>query len=227
MIYPTITTTGEYLEKIKEIKLLKLEEICFFPTTLNRQKRGEVIKLLQKAGVKRIPLVHLRDDFESWEIDFLIKNFKTEVFNLHPLKYYPKINDFSKYKDRIFIENNPPLVLKEEEICQFAGVCLDFPHLEDDRLCDPKSYFHNLQIIKKYPCGCAHIGVIKKKAFYHPDKRKDGYDAHYLENLSELNYLKNYPKKYFPSIIAIELENSLEEQLKIKDYLINKLGISF
>jgi hypothetical protein len=37
--------------------------------------------------------------------------------------------------------------------------------------------------------------------------------------LADFDYLKNYPRKYFPPIIALELENSLKEQLQAKEYI--------
>jgi len=40
-----------------------------------------------------------------------------------------------------------------------------------------------------------------------------------------MNYLEKY-QKYFPPIMALELENSLEEQLKIIDYLSSKTWAS-
>ncbi|GAI47580.1 unnamed protein product [marine sediment metagenome] len=78
-------------------------------------------------------------------------------------------------------------------------------------------------MIKKYPIGANHISVIKK--FIHPNERGElQYDDHYLEDLSELNYLKKYPSNYFSSFIAIELENSIKEQLRARNYIIRLLN---
>ena len=54
-------------------------------------------------------------------------------------------------------------------------------------------------------------------------KGRVNYASHYLEDLSELDYLKKYPANYFSDFIAIELENSIKEQLEVKDYIIDLL----
>jgi len=44
-----------------------------------------------------------------------------------------------------------------------------------------------------------------------------------LEDFSELDYLRKYPKDYFSSLIALELENTIKEQLKAKEYILDIL----
>lgn len=41
-----------------------------------------------------------------------------------------------------------------------------------------------------------------------------------------MDYLKNYPQEFFPEYMAIELENSLEEQIEIKKYLQNIINVT-
>ena len=128
--------------------------------------------------------------------------------------------NLDKYKNIIYIENSA-LLLDEEEIKNFAGVCLDMTHLENRRLLEEELYKKDIEIIEKYPCGCNHIPAVKKSPFKRKNKLK--YDSHYLKDLTEMDYLKKYPAKYFSSILAIELENTIEEQLKAKDYIIDLL----
>lgn len=246
-IYPSITTTrgSNWRKQICDIKKLSLKEICLFPTCLDMKERKRLYRLLKGTPIKRIPLVHLRNDMELWELDYLVKNYKVKAFNIHPLSRYPIINDFSKYKEKIYIENfRQPL--NEKEIKQFKGICIDFSHLEYSRLCYPKDYRHNLRLIKKYPHDYAHISAVKYKrctatfelgslahhenkfspglaAKYKSDVDKKCYSLHYLGDLSELDYLKRYLSKYRPSVIAIELENSIAEQLQIKKYILKLL----
>ena len=59
--------------------------------------------------------------------------------------------------------------------------------------------------------------TIRPPAPEKPEEKR--FDFHVLESFSEMDYLKNYPQEYFPEYMAIELENSLAEQLKIKEYL--------
>lgn len=217
-ILPTITTTddSDWRKKLNEIKKLKLEEVAVFPTCLDRKERSELYGLLKETKVKRAPLFHLRDDILSEEVEYFIKNYQTKMFCIHSSREYCFPTDIEKYKKMVFIENTRT-PLDEKEIKEFAGVCLDFSHLEDDRRMRPENFAINKKIIEKYPVGCGHISAIKK------EKKDDRYSSHFFQELSEFDYLKKYPKKYFPKILAIELVNSIGEQLKVKDYLKNIL----
>jgi hypothetical protein len=40
-----------------------------------------------------------------------------------------------------------------------------------------------------------------------------------------MDYLKKYPKRYFSQFIAIELGNTIKQQLKVRDYIMKKILI--
>ena len=232
-ILPTVTTTAYYgsdwESKTKEIKKLGIKEVAVFPTCLDIEKRKKFYRLLEKSGIKNIPFVHLRSDMRVEELDYFVKNFNTCVFCIHTAREFPFVYDYSKYKKMIYIENIY-FPLNKEELGNFGGVCVDFSHLENDKLFCEEKFKHNTKTIEKFPIGCNHISVIKNEAFIDTENRfektKLRRDYHQLEKLSELDYLKNYPLKYFSSYIAIELENSLEEQLEAGEYvrkIINRL----
>jgi hypothetical protein len=213
-ILPTLTTTkgSNWKTKIEEINKIRLKEIALFPTCLNRKERKELYRLLGKSSVKQIPFVHLRNDMELAELDYFVKNYKTRVFSIHMKIEYRLFHNLSKYKKIIYIENVYHS-LNEKELKEFGGICLDISHLENDRLLNKKRFENNLKILEKFPVGCNHISAIKRNTRI--DERGEiRYDAHYLENLSELDYLKNYPSEFFSHFWAIELENSIKEQLR-------------
>jgi len=219
-----ITTTdrrgGIWREKIKEIKKLGLRKVAIFPTCLGKTEKQEMYRLLTEAGIKEIPFVHIRTDMKLKELDYLVDNFKTKAFNIHPEKLHPMLHDYSKYKDIIYVENVWPL-FKEEEAKNLAGICLDISHLENDKRLNPEIFGKIVKMLKKYPVGCNHISAITETAVFDEDDNKDIFAVHYFEDLSEFDYLKSYPKKYFSNFIAMELENSLKEQLKAIDYILN------
>jgi len=222
-IFPTIVTTAynhsfpNYLEKVKEAEALGIEELCFFPTALEKEEREKAYRVLEKSKIKSIPFVHLRHDMEPEELEFFIKRFGTKVFNIHfsPLFLSEK---WGKYRKKIYLENTF-YPWKEEEIKNFAGVCLDFSHLEDFRLLYPAGFRENIKILEKYPCGCGHISAVNSTPKYEVELNLNYYSQHHFESFTDFGYLKNYPRKYFPPIIALELENSLEEQLRVKRYI--------
>ena len=222
-ILPSITTITKsvWKDKIEEVKKLGLKEVFLFLSSLEKEGRKELYNLLNQSGIERIPFVHLRSDMELWEIECLIKNYKTEVFNIHTQREHPLSYDYSKYKNVIYVENTI-LPLDEEEIRDFAGICLDLSHLEGSRVMRKDVYESDIKLIKKYPIGCNHISAIDESSFSSKNP-SPVYDNHFISDLVELNYLKKYPKEYFSSFIAIELENSIEEQLRVKKYIIDLL----
>jgi hypothetical protein len=223
-IFPTIVTTAynhsfsNYLEKIKEADVLGIRELCFFPTALEKEERKKAYQALGKSKIRKIPFVHLRHDTEPEEVEFFIKRFGTKVFNIHFSPHFLS-EEWSKYRKKIYLENTV-YPWKEEEIKNFAGVCLDFSHLEDFRLLYPAGFRENIRILEKYPCGCGHISAVNSNPKYAAEFDLNYYSQHYFESLADFDYLKNYPRKYFPPIIALELENSLEEQLEARDYIL-------
>jgi len=225
-IFPTIVTTSynhsfpNYLEKIKEADFLGIQELCFFPTVLEKEERKKAYRMLEKSKIKSIPFVHLRHDMRPEEAEFFMKNFRTKIFNIH---FSPAFlsGEWKKYRKIIYLENTF-YPWEEEEIRNFAGVCLDFSHLEDFRLLYPDSFRKNIKILEKYSyaCGCGHISAVNSTPKYEAEFDLNYYSQHYFEDLTDFDYLKNYSaRKYFPPIIALELENSLEEQLRAKKYI--------
>ncbi len=226
---PTITTTGEnpassWQDKIKEIDILGLQKVAIFPTCLNKEQRQEMYNLLEKTKLKEIPLVHIRSDMSANELEYLQNKFKTRVFNAHTLRQYPFLHNLGKYYNCLFIENTWPW--DEQEVKQFAGLCLDFSHLHDAKLLRPKDYENNIKIINKYPIGCNHISSMDKEVNFYdgPNGKQPYYSRHFFTELSQFDYLKNYPKEFFSNFCAIEVENSLADQLKAIDHIVKTLN---
>jgi len=218
-IYPSITTHETDWEKqFIEIKDRSINEFCLFLTAADYTERKKIYKAISSIKIKKIPLVHLRSDMDISEIAMLVKKFKVEKFNFHPNASRPIIHDYKQYKKRIYLEN-VDVVPKESELKKYAGICLDFSHWESAIRQKSVVYDNFNKLIKKYKTGCAHISGISKTLCTAP--AVVGFSDHRPSNLKQMDYLKKY-KKYFPAVCAIELKNSISDQLKIIDY-INKL----
>ena len=222
----TTITPGEWKNKVKEIDELGLKEIALFPTCLDYKARHELYHLLEKTGLSSIPHVHLREeDFEVEELDYLVKRFKTQVFNVNPtLRTMEFLKRNKKYKNRIFIENVHTIAENFEDLAkQSGGICLDLAHWEDyGSIQKVKGYEILSQLVKKYKIGLNHISAIKPKLEVYHDRLTGqdytNFNSHYLNDFSELDYVKKY-KNYLADIISIELENPLKRQLEVKSYL--------
>lgn len=223
----TITPGGEWKNKVKEIDELGIKEIALFPTCLNPAERKELYKLLENTKLERVPHVHLRSDMELFELDYLTRRFKTEVFNVHSENnHFPPLIDYKKYsKKNIYVENAGGNAPTRNDLEKYAGLCLDLSHwqsvaLEDGEQAEEYMEIRKLAEINKI--GVNHISAIKTKpvAYYDRFIKRDFYvyDNHWLDELSEVDYAKKY-KNYLADIISLELENSLRRQLEVKKYL--------
>lgn len=221
----TTITEGEWKNKVKEIDELGLKEIALFPTCLDSGQRRELYGLLEKTKLQNIAHVHLREqDMDSRELDYLVKRFKTQVFNVHPREGVINfIKQNRKYQDRIFVEN---LSMNDdflEVLENCGGICLDLAHWESHGFIKKEEpYKILLDLLKEYKIGVNHISAIKKDLTRYHDNilGLDFYDYsdHNLTELSEVDYVKKY-NNYLADIISIELENSLKRQLEVKNYL--------
>jgi hypothetical protein len=219
-ILPTITTTSrkpgiDWRSLIAEANQLGLTEICFFPTDIPRPERDEAYRLLEQSSIRHIPFVHLRSDMGSDEIEYLASQFGTTLFNLHSEHQYPLTHDLSTWKTKIYLETQT-LFFDTSELIYYAGICPDFSHLEHFRLSRPDLYESHLALMRKKVLGCGHISAWRKDD---PDWEDN---PHQMKSLSDLDYLPFY-REFFPPLMALELENTIAEQLEAKAYLEEKL----
>jgi len=222
----TTTPGSDWKDKIREIDKYNIREIALFPTFLKPKERKELYSKLEKSKLLKIPHVHLRnDDNFEWELDYFIDKYQTKAFNVHPEKKGFELSS-NPHWNKIFIENMyGPYGNKKyfgENIfqkCGVAGICLDFAHLESERRMLPDDYKQKLELLDKYKIGCNHVGAIFEKKYADPLDGEMKYDSHCLSDLKQLDYLKNYPIKYFSPYVSTELENTFKEQMKVKKYI--------
>lgn len=222
-IIPSITTHNRvgstWREKIGEILPLKISELGLFVTGLQKAERKECYRLLcyvREQHFFTIPFVHAVSDMDDTEYEMLRTTFKTEWFNLHPLSEFPLKQPLSNVtKSRIVIENScfvEPLL--ETDLDGFAGLCIDLAHLEDARLAAPDCYARNVEICQRFPVHANHIsGVQSFSERFH--KGRPAHSVHTVTGALELEYLKNSPGEAISPLAALELENTIEEQLRL------------
>jgi hypothetical protein len=225
-ILVSVTTAGaakqSWKKQIQELSLLHIDECALFLTGLNPEEREELYSYLeefQKSHTFSIPFVHGRSDMRAEEFEYLIENFGTKRFNLHPSREIPLQHLLPReIRKLIYIENTSSSV-RPGDLKGFAGICLDIAHLEDyRRLGKEKEYQLMLKLLHSYPVGMCHISAVTRQPYIF----KDGsisYAPHRINHLSELSYLRTIPRNYFGEYAVLELENPLHEQLIFKNHI--------
>lgn len=223
-IYPSITTTkgSNWPQMIRDCFSLGVKEVAFFPTCIDYGQRKEAYYLLKKAGITSIPFVHLRSDMSPDELVFLIDCFSTKIFNIHCQGDHHPEYDLSEFSRMIYLENSN--IAMEEEIRNWAGICLDVSHLEDKKIKRDPFFGEVIRVLENNPCGCWHLNAISQTPLKSDDGKREYYDIHYFRNLSDLDYCLAY-KKYLAPHIALELENTIIQQLEAKKHIEKILGI--
>ncbi|MFA6963284.1 MAG: hypothetical protein WC227_01025 [Patescibacteria group bacterium] len=227
----TTLNNPDWRKNVGDLKKFEIKEFALFPNCINSQEeREELFKtIVKELGPVSIPFAHIRSDMHPNELDFMIRNFGTKAVNLHPTIDWPIIHDLDKYKNMIYIENAGRAFvqgLTAEDLEGFAGVCLDLSHLESVRLQNLPGYEINIGIAEKYKIGAIHMSAIADAKMFIPEYDFWTNDRHYMDDLKQMDYLKRYYPKYFAPYAAIEVGNSIEDQIKMKKYIENILHLN-
>jgi hypothetical protein len=220
----TITTvSSDWRDKINEVNNLGLTKVALFLTGLAYQKipKKTFFDLIDNSCIKEVPFAHICETTSPEDIEFLKRRFNTRIFNHHSESEFPLEYDLSKYKKEIYLETLFKYSLKEDEVKKFAGICIDVSHMEIAKVKNLKVFEENSKIIEKFKVGCNHISAYKENAIEKASKIKKS--SHYFTELSQFDYLLKYPNHYYSNMMALELENTIEDQLKAKEYVINLL----
>lgn len=204
---------SEWRTAIEDTARLGISRFALFLTGLGAEERRECYRLLLSHRLRHevaIPFVHARGDMHPDEYRFLIGEFGTERFNLHRSSErrheHPLPDDL---RSRIYIEN--AWRIREEDLLGFAGICLDFSHMEAVMYLKPDYYPQLEALLDAFPIGANHVSAFKLRP--QPDLRRD---RHFVSEPDDLDYLAGFPRRYFGRFVAIELTNPLEEQLSLK-----------
>lgn len=210
-------TDYHYQSKIEEIKDQKIEEIGLFLERFILKQREDIYRELEKSSIKSIPLVHIRNDMEKDELEYLSKRYKTDHFTIHE-DHFMVLDKWKGFYEKLFLEmNTDNFVSSLVRIEKIGGFCVDLSHfkvaqekgLEDYRFVEGKKN------TKEY-FRCNHLNGYSKE-------RKT--DLHTVEKLQSFDYLKELPGYLFGDWIGIEVDNSIREQIKFKKYLLEILSL--
>ncbi|MFA5051920.1 MAG: hypothetical protein WC544_02550 [Patescibacteria group bacterium] len=217
LISVTGHTRHDWKNKLREISKYHLKEIALFLEAFPPKERTGLLPALEASEVQAIPLVHLRDDTSREEIKMLKKRFKTKFFTIHESHFSKKIlsrwRGFHKY---LCLEMNADnSVASSVHVDAIGGFCIDCAHFKIEVSKQDDEYRYIIEHLKKSPAICNHISG------YSYARNKDVHTPHQIRNF---NYLTTLPKSLFGRILAIEIYNSITDQLTYAQYIKKNLG---
>lgn len=206
------------LEKIKELNALGVKEAGLFLEFLVREQRKRVYAELLKSGLKKIPLVHIRHDMTKDELKFLKNKFKTRYFTLHEVNFqHDDIFKWRGFYKNLYLEMNfDNFVSKKVEVEKIGGFCIDLAHFKVglEMLNKDFNYVYSKRYRSEY-FACNHLNGWNPAV---------NCDMHTIGKLEDFDYLKTLPDFLFSRYIALEVFNSIKEQLEFKKYLVRILA---
>ncbi len=214
--------TGEknvdWQSKLEEINQLKIKEAAVFLELFNKKQRENFYRFLLKSSIKKVPLVHLRDDVEKEEIQFFVDNFETRYFNIHE-EHFDLLDKWKGCWDKLYLEMNyDSKIAKNVKVRRIGGFCVDFAHFKTAVTRGAEEAYYTFLRRNKIRFTCNHISGYSSS---------ENCDLHTINNLKDFDYLTTLPKYLFGKILAIEVFNSIKEQEKFKKYIINLLNNYF
>lgn len=222
-VIPSITTIARgastWRDKIAEIEPLGLRSVGLFLTGVREAERRELYRELELAHVRHlftVPFVHAVSDMSEDEYRYLMDRFGAELFNLHPLRQYPLQHTLSaEIRRRITIENAfIDQSIELMDLSGFHGICMDIAHAEDLRRKNPREFEKLERLTHRAPVLANHLSLSGDAALV-DSYGELTYHSHSLGESGGLSYLTRYSREFFGSIIAIELADSLAEQVRL------------
>ncbi len=219
-IYLSITGKEniDWQEKLEEINQLGIKIVAVFLESFDKKERDNFYRFLLKSSIKRIPFVHLRDDVSKKEIEFFIDRYKTNYFNIHE-EHFEILDKWKGFWHKLYLEMNyDSEIAKDVKVRRIGGFCVDLSHLKSAIARGSEEAYYIFIRRHKIKFTCNHLNG------YNPNKRED---KHTITSLKDFDYLTTLPKYVFGKIIALELGNSIKEQIKFKEYLTKLLDSYF
>jgi hypothetical protein len=204
-------TEADWRAKLEEINRREIAEIALFLEFYRRSERKKIYEALEKSCVREIPLIHIRNDMTRDELKYLCEKYNNPCLTVHE-NSFNRLSEWSGYHQQLFLEMNyNNSIPKNVDISKIGGFCVDLSHFKSAEEKWSKEFEFTLkQRGKKDLFVCNHLNGYSYKI---------NSDLHTISTLDEFNYLKTLPDFVFGDVIAIEVFNSIKEQLEFKKYI--------
>jgi len=205
-------------EKLAEINELRIKTAAVFLSQFDHKERDNFYRFLLKSSIEKIPFVHIRDDVNKEEIKFFIDRYQTTYFNIHE-EHFKILDKWQGFWDKLYLEMNyDSEIPKDVKVRKIGGFCIDLSHFKAAMARGSEEVNYAFLRRHQIKFACNHLNG------YDPIQMRD---KHTITSLKDFEYLTTLPKYIFGQVIALEVENSIKEQIKFKEYLAKLLDDYF
>lgn len=204
-------TECDWKRKLKEIEKFKIREVALFLEMFSLAQRKKIYAALLASGVRKIPLVHIRNDMKQWELKLLANNFGTCCFTIHE-NSFRHLGKWRGFHKMLYLEMNADNVVSNAvQMKKISGFCVDLAHFKkaEEKCSKDFKFVMRRSHVRRY-FACNHVNGYSYKK---------NTDLHTIKSLKEFDYLKTLPKFLIGECIALETFNSIAEQLVFRNYI--------
>ena len=224
-------TPEEWQDKLQEINELGITEIALFLEMYEPEEKQKIYDALLKSCVKKIPVVHIRHDMTRDELAFLRKKFKTKYFTCHEENFvHHDVLHWKGFYKHIYLEMNfDNIVSKKVVVEKIGGFCVDLAHFKVgmEKLSRDFEYVFERKDLPSHKVSARRSKKLFACNHLNGWNPETNIDMHTIYDLLNFDYLKTLPKFVFGKYIALEMFNSIKEQLEYKKYLTDLLTEKF
>lgn len=209
-----VSITGDrdyhYKRKIAEINQKSISNIALFLEKFSFKHRQTIYQRLENSSVQEIPLVHLRHDMKKEEITFLERRYNSKYFTIHE-DHFNILSEWEGFEDKLFLEmSTDNKVAENVKVEKIGGFCVDLAHYRKQKDIHSLADYQYIDDRKnqKTLFKCNHLS-----GYSFSQKM----DLHYVSHKKEFNYLIDLPSFLFGDIIAMEINNSIQDQIYYRE----------
>ncbi len=201
----------DWQNKLAEIKSHTITEAALFMEIFSPRERNGLQSALLNSPLKKIPLAHLRQDTTKDEIRFLKNKFGCQYFTIHEDHFSKAIKQWKGHYQNLYLElNTDNQLARYVRVEQIGGFCIDLAHFMKEQTKQTKEYRYIIEKLGSVTTACNHISGYS----YHRNK-----DLHTVTSIRDFDYLYKLPHNLFGNVMAIEVFNSIKEQLRYRSLL--------
>ena len=210
----TGTKDSDWQKKLRDLNRLGIKEAALFLERFDQGQRKDIYRAILDTSIKHIPLCHIRNDMEIEELVFLQNKFKTEYFTIHESSF-SFLDKWPGFAKKLYLEMNfNDYVSQKVAVEKIGGFCVDLSHFKAALTSWTKEFDYTYFRKNKIRFSCNHLNG------YNEEKN---IDMHTIKTLKDFDYLKTLPKFLFGEAVALEVENSIAQQIKFREYLLRLL----